>query len=256
MGADPDRADPASGKLILRVPQPFSNHNGGLVAFGPDGKLFIGMGDGGSGGDPLGHGQNRGTLLGALLRIDVDAGDPYAIPSDNPFVNTPGARAEIWAMGLRNPWRFSFDREAGLLFIGDVGQNEWEEIDVAPAAAGELNYGWNVMEGDHCFAASSCDQSGLQRPVLEYGHGDGCSVTGGLVYRGRAVPAARGHYFYADFCRGWIRSFRYAEGEATEVREWPFGDIGNVLSFGEDAAGEVYVLSSNGNVYGMTAATR
>lgn len=253
VGADPDRADPASGKLILRVPQPFSNHNGGLVAFAPDGKLFIAMGDGGSGGDPRGHGQNRGTLLGALLRIDVDAGDPYAIPADNPFVGTPGARPEVWATGLRNPWRFAFDREAGLLYIADVGQAAWEEIDVAPDGAGGLNYGWNVMEGAHCFAASNCDRSGLDLPVLEYSHDEGCSVTGGYVYRGQAVPAVRGHYFYADFCRGWVRSFRLSNGEAVETREWPFGDIGNVLSFGEDAVGELYVLSGNGNVYRFMA---
>ena len=246
---DPDRADPASAKLLLAVEQPFGNHNGGQIVFGPDGKLYIGMGDGGSGGDPQNHGQDRSTLLGALLRIDVDAADPYAIPSDNPFVGNPNARSEIWAYGLRNPWRFSFDRETGELYIADVGQNEWEEVDVEPANAAGLNYGWNIMEGAHCFRSGSCDQSGLTLPALEYRHPDGCSVTGGYVYRGQAIPAIQGHYFYADFCEGWIRSFRYADGAATDEREWELGNIGNITSFGEDASGELYVLSAGGRVY-------
>jgi glucose/arabinose dehydrogenase len=251
--ADPDVADPSSAKLILSVQQPFSNHNGGLVAFGPDGMLYIGFGDGGSGGDPLGHGQNVNTLLGALLRIDVDGGDPYGVPADNPFVGRPGAD-EIWAYGLRNPWRFAFDREAGLLYIADVGQNAWEEVNVVPAGDGGVNYGWNVMEGGHCFGGGSCDRAGLTLPALEYDHSAGCSVTGGYVYRGAAIPAIRGHYFYSDFCTGFLRSFKYAGGAVTEEREWDVGSPGSVLSFGVDAAGELYILSGNGNVYRLVEA--
>ena len=250
VGADRNRADPASARLILQVAQPFANHNGGLVAFGPDGRLYVGMGDGGNGGDPLGHGQNRATLLGDILRIDVDAGDPYAVPADNPFVGQAGARGEIWATGVRNPWRFAFDREAGLLYLADVGQNALEEVNVVPAASAGLNFGWNVMEGSRCFSpAEGCSRTGLVVPVLEYGHSEGCSVTGGYVYRGSRIPALRGHYFYADYCQGWIRSFRHQGGEALDRREWALGDVGSVLSFGEDAAGELYVLSANGRVY-------
>jgi glucose/arabinose dehydrogenase len=255
VSADRNRADPASAKLILQVAQPFANHNGGLVVFGPDGKLYVGMGDGGSGGDPQGHGQNRATLLGDILRIDVDAGDPYAIPADNPYVGQSASRNEIWASGVRNPWRFAFDREAGLLYLADVGQNALEEINVVPATSAGLNYGWNVMEGSQCFRpADGCSRTGLVVPALEYSHSEGCSVTGGYVYRGSRIPALRGHYFYSDYCRGWIRSFRYANGQAADRREWALGDLGNVLSFGEDAAGELYVLSASGRVYRLDPA--
>lgn len=252
VSADRSRADPASAKLILTVQQPFANHNGGLVVFGPDGMLYIGLGDGGSGGDPLGHGQNRATLLGSLLRIDPDGGDPYGIPADNPFVGQAGARAEIWAYGLRNPWRFSFDREAGILYVADVGQNRLEEINAVASTAAGLNYAWNVMEGSQCYSGSGCNTTGLTLPVLEYDHGEGCSVTGGMVYRGAVIPALRGHYFYADYCRGWVRSFRLENGAARDEREWPFGNVGQILSFGEDAAGELYVLvtaAGQGSVY-------
>jgi glucose/arabinose dehydrogenase len=252
--ADPNVADPASGKLLLSIKQPFSNHNGGLNLFGPDGMLYIGMGDGGSGGDPMGNGQNRNTLLGKLLRIDVDGGDPYAIPPDNPFAGQNGARQEIWALGLRNPWRFSFDREANLLYVADVGQNRWEEVDVVPAGAGGLNYGWNRMEGTYCYGTPTCDQTGLVLPVLEYSHDQGCSVTGGYVYRGKSIPSILGQYFYADYCEGWVRSFKYANGAATEPREWAVGAVGNILSFGEDAAGELYLLAGNGRVYRIAGA--
>lgn len=252
VSGDPNVADANSAQLVLTVAQPFANHNGGLILFGPDGKLYIGLGDGGSGGDPLGHGQNRGTLLGTILRIDVDAGNPYAVPPDNPFVNTQGARGEIWAWGLRNPWRFAFDRTAGLLYIADVGQNEWEEVNVAPATAGGLNYGWSIMEGQHCFRTETCSVAGLTLPALEYNHSDGCSITGGVVYRGSAVPALVGHYVYSDYCEGWIRSFRFANGSVTDERDWRL-DGGRVLSFGEDAAGEIYVLSANGRVYRIEA---
>lgn len=252
VSADRNRADPTSAKLVLFVKQPYANHNGGLVVFGPDGKLYVGMGDGGSGGDPQGNGQNRDALLGKLLRLDVDTGDPYAVPRDNPFAGDAGARGEVWALGMRNPWRFAFDREAGLLYVADVGQNQWEEVDVVPAGSGGLNYGWNTMEGTHCYRpAQGCSRTGLVVPVLEYDHGDGCSVTGGYVYRGSRIPSVRGHYFYADYCGGWVRSFRYSGGAAADRRSWDFGSIGSVLSFGEDAAGELYVLSGNGRVYRM-----
>ena len=247
--ADPDVANPASAKPILFVDQPFDNHNGGLLVFGGDGKLYVGLGDGGSGGDPQGNGQNLGVLLGKILRIDVDAGDPYAIPPDNPFATRAGARGEIWAYGLRNPWRFNFDARSGLLYIADVGQSAWEEVNVVPSDEGGQNLGWNIMEGAHCYNASSCDQSGLTLPVLEYSHDDGCSITGGYVYRGTRVPSAVGLYFYSDYCTGFLRSFRYTGNAVTNETTWDVGDIGNVQSFGEDAAGELYVLSTNGTVY-------
>ncbi len=243
-----DVADPASAHLILSVPQPYANHNGGLVVFGPDGKLYVGLGDGGSGGDPQRNGQNPHTLLGSILRLDVDGGDPYAIPPDNPFADGQGGRPEIWAYGLRNPWRFSFDRPSGLIYVADVGQNAWEEIDVAPADRGGLDYGWNIMEGTHCYGASTCDRSGLVLPVLEYGHDEGCSITGGHVYRGSNVPDLVGWYVYADYCSGWIRALRYADGAVQERRPLDTG-IGPVSSFGVDARGELYVTSGNGSVY-------
>ncbi len=250
-GANPNLANAASAHLIITVPHSSeTNHNGGMLAFGTDGKLYIGTGDGGGGGEPDGNGQNRDVLLGKLLRIDVDGGDPYAIPLDNPFVGRAG-RDEIWALGLRNPWRWAFDRVAGLLYVADVGQGAWEEVNVVPAATGSLNYGWDVMEGLHCHEPlSGCNQTGLTLPVLEYGHtGGACSITGGFVYRGAAIPSLQGTYFYADYCAGWVRSFRYANGAATDQKDWDFGDLDNILSFGEDAAGELYILSSNGTVY-------
>jgi glucose/arabinose dehydrogenase len=254
VSGDRNRADAASAHLVLRVDQPYANHNGGHILFGPDSMLYIGMGDGGSGGDPHGNGQDRGTLLGKLLRIDVDHGDPYAIPAGNPFATERGMRPEIWAWGLRNPWRLCFDRAAGLIYIADVGQNEWEEIDIAPARSPGLNYGWNVMEGAHCFRPAKCDRRGLTLPVLEYDHGQGCSVTGGLVYRGRRIPWAAGLYFLSDYCSGWIWSFRYANGAVTEHKEWRLPKVKSVTSFGEDAEGEIYVLSQNGSVQRIAAA--
>jgi glucose/arabinose dehydrogenase len=250
---DPDRADPGSAKLILFVEQPFANHNGGLLLFGRDGKLYIGLGDGGSAGDPQGNGQNLGTLLGKILRIDVDGGDPYAIPPDNPFAGRAGARGEIWAYGLRNPWRFSFDDPTNQLYIADVGQNAWEEIDVVPAGEGGQNYGWNIMEGFHCYNAPACTTAGLTLPVVEYSHSDGCSITGGSVYRGQRAPELVGLYFYSDYCSGFLRSFRYDGRMVTEHTTWAVGDIGSVQSFGTDAAGEMYILSANGNVYRFAA---
>jgi glucose/arabinose dehydrogenase len=252
VGRDSDRADPTSAKLVITVEQPFANHNGGLVLFGPDGMLYVGLGDGGLGGDPEENGQNLGVLLGKILRLDVDSGSPYAIPPDNPFAGRQGARGEIWAYGLRNPWRFAFDRATGELYIADVGQDLWEEIDIAPAGRGGQNYGWDRMEGAHCFEPpSGCDRSGLTLPVLEYGHGAGCSITGGHAYRGAALPSLAGTYFYADYCSGFVRSFKLAGGRVTEERSWPALEPPErlVTSFGEDAAGELYVMSQSGAVY-------
>jgi glucose/arabinose dehydrogenase len=246
VSSNPDVADAASASPILSVGQPFANHNGGGLAFGPDGFLYVALGDGGSGGDPQGHGQNAADLLGSLLRIDVDAGTPYAIPAGNPFAGVPGARAELWNIGLRNPFRFSFDRANGDLYIGDVGQGAREEIDVAPAGQGGQNYGWNVMEGSTCFAADTCSTEGLTPPVIEYDHDQGCSVIGGFVYRGAAIPALRGIYFYGDFCAGFVRSFRFSGGGASDAREWPtLSPHDMIQSFGQDAAGEIYVLTTS-----------
>ena len=240
-------ANATTAKLIIQVNQPFSNHNGGMVVFGPDGMLYIGMGDGGSGGDPQNHGQTRSDLLGDLLRLNVNVGDPYTPAAGNPYISTPNARPEIWAYGLRNPWRFSFDRSGGDLYIADVGQGSREEINVVPSTLAGVNYGWKLMEGRECFV-SGCSQTGLTLPVLDYGHTNGaCSVTGGYVYRGSAIPGIVGRYFYSDYCAGWLRSFRYVGGAATEQTDWGLS-LGNVTSFGEDAAGELYVLTSGGQV--------
>jgi glucose/arabinose dehydrogenase len=252
VSADPDRADPGSELPILEAEQPFVNHNGGQVLFGPDGFLYIGLGDGGSSGDPGGRAQSLEDLLGSILRIDVGAAGSYTVPPDNPFVGTTGARPEVWSYGLRNPWRFSFDRATGDLYIADVGQGDWEEVNYAAAAdvgAGRgVNYGWNIMEGAHCFDADTCDQTGLTPPVVEYGHDEGCSITGGYVYRGAAVPALQGHYLYADYCRGWVRSFQAGNPSAGMDRP-TLEPGGNITSFGEDASGEVYIVTADGRVF-------
>ena len=245
--ADSNLADTATHKLIIFIPQPYTNHNGGLVMFGPDGMFYIGMGDGGSVGDPQNRAQSPDSLLGKLLRIDVDAGDPYAIPAGNPFATSGGAK-EIWALGLRNPWRFAFDRSAGLLYIGDVGQGLWEEVDVQPASQGGLNYGWRIMEGAHCYNPANCSSAGLVLPAVEYDHSNGqCAIIGGFVYRGARFPALAGQYFYADLCAGWVRSFSYAGGVVTGQTSWNL-DVspGTPLSFGEDARGELYLLTGGG----------
>ncbi len=236
------------GDLVIGVDQPASNHNGGLLKFGSDGMLWIGLGDGGGGGDPGGNGQDPTTLLGSMLRIDVDAGSPYEVPSDNPFVGDSG-RDEVFAYGLRNPWRFAFDRSRGLLYVADVGQSDWEEVSVIPADSGGVNFGWNIMEGAHCFREDSCDTSGLLLPAVEYSADEGCAVIGGEVYRGDAIPALRGHYFYADFCSFRLRSFTYRDGEARQKTAWDVGDPGRPLGFGRDSAGEVYLLVEDGTVY-------
>ena len=249
---DSNRADPKSGQLVIEIDQPYSNHNGGDVEFGPDGMLYIGMGDGGSGGDPHGNGQNKDALLAKLLRLDVSHGLPYTIPQGNPFAHG-GGRPEIWALGLRNPWRFWIDPPAGLLYIADVGQNAWEELDVAPLSTPGLDYGWNRYEGTHAFRGDR-DTKGLMMPVLEYSHRDGCSITGGVVYRGTRVPALQGCYVFSDYCRAWIRSVRIVNGRATEWREWRFPELESVTSFGVGGDGELYVLGQGGDVWRFTAA--
>ncbi|MEO8577266.1 MAG: PQQ-dependent sugar dehydrogenase [Gemmatimonadales bacterium] len=248
--ANANVANAASAKVILTVPHPVSNHNGGLAMFGPDGMLYLGLGDGGGAGDPNLNGQNTNTLLGALLRIDVNNGDPYSIPSNNPFAGRNDAKQEIWAIGLRNPWRYSFDRVTGLLYIADVGQNLLEEVNIVPSTRAGVNYGWNVMEATSCYNASTCNKTGLEIPVLEYSHSDGsCSITGGFAYRGSALPEIAGHYFYADYCLGKVKSFLFQNGVATDKRTWDLISVGAVTSFGEDAAGELYLTSANGGVY-------
>jgi glucose/arabinose dehydrogenase len=247
-------SDSASETVLLTVPQPFANHNGGQLAFGPDGYLYIGMGDGGSAGDPQNNGQNKGALLGKILRIDVESGQfPYAVPPDNPFLSDNTARGEIWALGLRNPWRFSFDSASGDLYIGDVGQDLYEEIDFQPAgAAGGENFGWRVMEGAHCYSAVSCDSTGMTLPAAEYDHGQGdCSVTGGFIYRGTEFPSLQGTYLYGDFCSGRIRGLRRigAAWQSSLLAETPH----QISSFGEDEAGNLYVVDyGTGTVYRVT----
>jgi glucose/arabinose dehydrogenase len=244
-----DRFDPASAREVMSLSQPFSNHNAGDLEFGPDGKLYVGYGDGGAGGDPLGAGQSDDKLLGKMLRIDVD--DPNAKPT-------------IVLKGLRNPWRYAFDAKTGDLYIGDVGQDRWEEVDVIAAktlAAGGANLGWNIMEGTHCFKPKSgCKTDGLVLPAVEYSHPEGCSITGGEVYRGKALPALDGVYFYADFCKPFlIRSFRWSE--ASGVRDhWDWtaalnarATVTDISSFGVDAAGELYILSLSGDLFQLSA---
>ncbi len=252
-----DTADATSERELIFVRQPFANHNGGGLTFGIDGFLYIGLGDGGSGGDPQGNAQNLGTRLGKMLRIDVNGATPFAIPPDNPFVGRSGALPEIWAFGLRNPWRFSIDRANGDLYIGDVGQGALEEIDVGLASRrGGENYGWNTMEGTRCFSPSTgCNTSNLTLPVTEYGRADGFSVTGGVVYRGCRMPGYAGHYFYADYGTGIIRSFRLEGGRAVDARDWTTAlsgssrQIRNPSSFGVDADGEIYIVDYDGEVY-------
>jgi glucose/arabinose dehydrogenase len=258
--ATPDVVDPDSLRIITVPHRDRATHNGGRVAFGPDGFLYLSLGDGGGVGDPSGNGQNLETLLGKLLRIDVSkatAAQPYAIPANNPFIDQAGRRPEIWAYGLRNPWRFAFDGSGGNVYIADVGQDRFEEVDVMPAASAGLNYGWNRMEASSCYATDPCDKAGLTLPILEYAHdaAGGCSILGGFVYRGNAIPELRGRYLYSDLCSAWLRSFRYDGASATEQTDWnitpppevPF--LGRVYSFGEDGQGELYVLGTTNVVY-------
>jgi len=260
---NPDVADPGSSVVFMKIYQPRTNHNGGTLAFGPqDGYLYIGMGDGGGSGDPDNLAQNDSTLLGKMLRIDVADGLPYTIPPGNPFVGPGLPLDEIWAKGLRNPYRWSFDRVTGDMYIGDVGQNIWEEIDFQSATStGGENYGWRLQEGFHCFnPPTDCDPGGLTDPVHEYSHGPGCSVTGGYVYRGSAIGELQGHYFFGDWCSGQIWSFKIVGGVVTQFQERtaelaPGGGlaISRISSFGEDGLGELYIVDRNiegqGEVY-------
>jgi glucose/arabinose dehydrogenase len=250
-----DRADPTSGRDVLMIDQPFANHNGGNLAFGPDGYLYVGMGDGGSGGDPHGNGQSLSTLLGKMLRIDprINGSQPFSVPPDNPFVGRGDARPAIWAYGFRNPWRYSFDRETGDLWIADVGQNDWEEIDVQPASStGGENYGWNILEGSHPFLGDTLP-SGVA-PVYEYSHAEGgCTVIGGYVYRGAAIPKLTGAYLFGDLCIGEIEAIRVRAGRVTGHRS--LGPVvPSLSSFGEDAQGELYAMSLNGGLYRIAPA--
>lgn len=244
--------DPASRTVILEIAQPAGNHNGGMIAFGPEGYLWIGMGDGGGSDDRFGNGQRPDTLLGAMLRIAVGIDDvaTYAIPPDNPYVNDDDGANEVWAIGLRNPWRFSFDGD--VVWIGDVGQGTIEEVSRAPAGASGLNYGWPIMEGSTCFQSATCDESMLEIPVTEYDHGDGCSVTGGYVYRGDLIPELTGEYFYSDYCSGFLRSYSDARGDT----DWTpmVGTTPNVSSFGVGGDGELYVISRSGAIYRLERA--
>ena len=257
--ANPDRADPGSEKQILFVDQPYANHNGGGLAFGPDGDLYIGLGDGGSGGDPHENGQKLTTMLGKVLRIGVDGttGDKaYTVPADNPFVGRTEANPEIFAYGLRNPWRFSFDRSSGDLWIGDVGQGAWEEVDVVRKGTSGQNFGWNRMEATHCFRPQEgCDQTGLTMPVAEYSHSNGCTVIGGYVYRGSAQPAMAGDYLFGDYCSGTIWAISPAGDQLREPTVVGAMD-GSLSSFGEDESGELYATDLSGGRLLRVTATR
>ena len=250
-GATPHAANPTSGLVILRIPHPnYDNHFGGQLAFGPDGYLYLGTGDGGGVGDPQGNARNRGSLLGKLLRIDVanaTLAQPYTIPASNPYRNGAGGRPEVWAIGLRNPWRYSFD--GSQLYLSDVGQAQREEVNLVDARQAGLDYGWNTMEGTLCYGAATCDRTGLVLPAFEYDHSAACSITGGFVYRGRALPELAGRYFYSDYCGGYLKSFFSTASGIVESRDWNIGDIGRVVSFGQDADGELYMLTSGGAVH-------
>jgi glucose/arabinose dehydrogenase len=256
---DPNSAQPGSEMPLLRVDQPFANHNGGAVVFGPDGYLYLGMGDGGSAGDPQGNGQSLATLLGKILRIDVDSGSPYLIPPDNPYAEG-GGRPEIWAFGLRNPWRIAFDRMNGDLYIGDVGQNQWEEIDLIAASqvaqAQEIgqafNFGWDFYEGAHLFGGEPPSGVEIIPPISEYSHQFGCSVTGGQVYRGSLLPAWQGIYLFGDYCSGRVWGL-WRDGQGTWQQQGLFENIGRITSFGEDEQGEIYLVDHGGIIYRLAA---
>jgi glucose/arabinose dehydrogenase len=257
--ANANLADPTSGLVIIAIPHPnFTNHYGGTVAFGPDGFLYLGTGDGGGGGDPARNAQNLNSLLGKLLRLDVSnasATQRYAIPPSNPYAGQTGRRGEIWASGLRNPWRFTFD--GAQTIIADVGQDQREEVDIVAASASGLNYGWNITEGTACYNAASCDRTGLTAPAFEYAHGannvNGCSITGGFVYRGAALPELAGRYFYSDYCAGFVKSVvPGANGTVSEQRDWNITGLGNVVSFGRDGNGELYLLAGSGKIYRLS----
>ena len=254
VSSDPNVADPASGQVLLTVSEPYANHNGGQVAFGADGYLYIGLGDGGAAGDPQNNAQNLDSLLGKILRVDVDRAEPYGVPEDNPFVTQTDTRPEIWSYGWRNPWRFSFDPATADLYVADVGQNQYEEVHVelAGSPSGQ-NYGWRLMEGFHCYDPAECDPTSLNvvLPVTEYSHDEGCSVTGGYIYRGSQFPALNGVYLYGDYCTGFIWGLRReADGSWSQARLLESGHT--ISSFGQDEAGEVYLVDHKGSVWQVT----
>lgn len=253
--SDPNIADPSSAKVLISIPHPFPNHNGSQITFGPDGYLYYGMGDGGSGGDPFNNGQNKQALLGSMMRLDVNQGNSYGIPADNPFVNDKSARPELWAKGLRNPWRFSFDMKTHELYIADVGQNQYEEIDVQPAdSKGGENYGWSVYEANHDFKGGG-DKSKFVFPVTEYDHSEGrCSVTGGYVYRGKALPKLDGVYLYADYCSGTIWTLQKDSSDQWNSQAFMATSY-NITSFGQDTDGEIYLADQkSGTIFKLVAA--
>ena len=249
---DPNRADPNNETPVLSLAHLSAFHQGGQIAFGPDGMLYASFGDGGSARrDDDGRSQSLADLYGSVLRIDVSSGSAYTVPADNPFAGTAGALPEIWSYGLRNPWRFSFDRGTGDLYVADVGQSDWEEINRARAADGTgrgSNYGWSLMEGPDCVQAG-CDQTGLTLPTVRYDHGTGCSVIGGYVYRGEALPSLQGQYLFGDFCQGWVKSFAAGDEAPVPVDQPALSPGENITSFGEDAAGELYILTGSGVVF-------
>ena len=261
--ADPgfDYADPASEQTILTVDQaPTALLYGGMIAFGSDGYLYVGLGDtltgDGTGALPSSPAQDSASLHGKMLRLDVDQGAPYTVPSDNPFAGRAGWRPEIWALGLRNPWRWSFDRQTGDIYLGDVGEHVMEEIDWEPTGAGGRNYGWPIVEGTRCYRpATGCDRTGLTPPIATYTHGPACSLTGGYIYRGSRLPEYDGTYFYGDYCAGWVRGFRVSNGQPgpkiVDLSPPLLND--NVASFGEDALGDLYVVMASGRVYRIEA---
>lgn len=249
--ANPNQADTATERILLTLDQPFQNHNGGQLAFGPDGFLYIGLGDGGGSGDPQGNAQNPQRLLGKILRIDISATSPgkqYGIPASNPFANGASGAPEVYAYGLRNPWRFSFDAATSRLFVADVGEGAFEEIDIVESGK---NYGWPIMEGMHCFDAQTCNQAGLTAPIVEYGHGEGESVTGGFVYRGSAISGLVGVYVVADFING--RIWTVAQDGATWTRTLAISSGRNISSFGQDQNGDLYVVDYGGTILKLVA---
>jgi len=252
VSSDPDSLEEATADTILKVAHPGqSNHNGGQLQFGPDGKLWTGLGDGGGGGDPGNNAQNKHALLGKLLRLDVSGASGYTIPADNPFATDTSGAPEVWAYGLRNPWRFSFDRQNGDLYIGDVGENLWEEVDLAPASVQRgpgANYGWNIMEGNHCYPSDPCTVVGIL-PIAEYIHAfNACAITGGYVYRGSAIPAIQGYYFYSDYCNAYFNGLKWPNLTPLDFTSLISPGSG-ITSFGQDAKGELYIMRLGGEVY-------
>jgi hypothetical protein len=256
--SDPNLASPDTERVLVELEQPPDatdiRHYAGQLAFGPDGYLWMAMGDG---ADSRDQGQDPNTMFGAISRIDVDGGDPYGIPPENPFVGGGGA-GEVWAYGLRNPWRFSIDSGDGLIYIADVGHADQEEINVLPIDEGGFNLGWSDVEGTRCFHVQDCDLANYTAPVITYSHEEGCSVTGGYVYRGTEIPELAGTYFYSDWCSQWIRSFKYAGGQVTEERDWSadLGQLGQINTFGVDASGELYLATHNEGIVARFVADR